>query len=92
MLEKGKGPIINKLRTIQLIEADLQLIMYISIGNQNSDNIKIDRRISKYNFGSRRNYSIKTALLEKRMIYDASKYDGKMIIYNLTDLEACYNR
>ena len=27
ILEKGKGPIIEKLRTIQLIEADLQLLM-----------------------------------------------------------------
>jgi len=29
MLDKGKGPIAGKLRTIQLIEADLQLIMRI---------------------------------------------------------------
>ena len=27
MLEKGKGPVIEKLRTIQLIEADLQLLI-----------------------------------------------------------------
>ena len=31
MLDKGKGPMIGKLRTIQLIEADLQLIMRIFI-------------------------------------------------------------
>ena len=66
--------------------------MLIEIRNRNSNNIETDRRISKYNFGSRRNYSIETALLEKRMIYDASKHDGKITIYNLTDLEACYDR
>ena len=29
ILEKGKGPIIGKLRIIQLIEADLQMIIRI---------------------------------------------------------------
>ena len=66
--------------------------MHIEIRNRNSNNIETDRRISKYNFGSRRNYSIETALLEKRMIYDASKYNEKIIIHNLMDLEAYYDR
>ena len=40
MIEKGKGPRINKLRTIQLIEADIQLIIWIIIGVRNKNNIE----------------------------------------------------
>ena len=52
ILEKGKGPIIGKLRTIQLIEADLQILMRIFIGGRNDENIEIDSRLSKFNYGS----------------------------------------
>ena len=34
MLEKGKGPILGKLRTMQLIEADLQLLMRMFVGGR----------------------------------------------------------
>jgi len=53
ILEKGKGPILGKLRTIQLIKADLQLMMRIFIGARNDENIAKDKRLSKYNYGSR---------------------------------------
>ena len=33
MIKKGKGSVIGKLRTIQLIEADLQLLMKILVNN-----------------------------------------------------------
>ena len=46
ILEKGKGPIIGKLRTIQLIEADLQLLMCIFIGGRNDENLESDSRLS----------------------------------------------
>jgi len=92
MLDKGKGLIIGKLRTIQLIEANLQLLIQISIGMRNSENIEKNNNLSKYNFGSRRNYSIDTALLEKRLIYDASIKNEELHIHNMTDLEACYDR
>ena len=52
ILEKGKGPILGKLRTIQLIEADLQLIIRIYIGGRNDDQIATDQRLSKFNYGS----------------------------------------
>ena len=32
IIEKGKGPTLRKLRTIQLIEVDLQLLMRIFLG------------------------------------------------------------
>ena len=92
ILEKGKGPFLGKLRTIQLIEADLQLMMRIFIGACNDENVAKDKRLSKYNYGSRRNYSIDTAILEKRLMYDNSIRDGKITIYTISDLQACYDR
>ena len=65
MLKKGKWPVLSKLRTIQLIEADFQLIMRVFITLRNQEAIKNNRRLSKFNFGSRKSYAIEEALLEK---------------------------
>ena len=72
MLDKGKGPIIRKLRTIQLIEADLQLLICIFLGTRIKVMIERDSRISKFNFRLRKFYSIEETILEKRMIYENS--------------------
>ena len=87
-MEKGKGPIIGKLRTIQLIEADLQLLMRIFIGLRNDQEIEKDARLSKYNYGSRSGYSIDITLLEKWLMYDVSVRNGQPTMHNLSDLKA----
>ena len=51
-IEKGKGPIISKLKTIQLIEADLQLLMHIFIDLKSEKYIEKDERLFKANYGS----------------------------------------
>jgi len=91
MLEKGKGAVIGKLHTIQLIEADLQLIMRIFIKNRNNRSIETDFNILKFNFGLRRNYSIENALLEKCLIYNWSMITKQLMIQVITDLAACYD-
>ena len=58
ILEKGKGPIIGKLRMIQLYEADQQILMRLFLGGREDNAIEKDYRISKFNYGSRSNYSI----------------------------------
>ena len=58
---------------------------------RNDDNIKNDERLSKFNFGSRKQYSIESALLEKRLLYDMSKYNNEPTIHLLSDLEVCYD-
>ena len=73
MLEKGKGPILGKMRIIELIEGDLQIIVRACVGLRNDDNIKNDERLSKFNFGSRKQCSIESALLEKKVLHDTSK-------------------
>ena len=73
MLEKGKGPVVDKLRIIQLIEADLQLLMRILVNTRNKMSIEADSRVSKCNYGSCADYSIENVILEN--IY------GMIIVY-----------
>ena len=40
MIEKGKGPVLGILRTIQLVKADMQLIMRIVVKIRSEGNIK----------------------------------------------------
>lgn len=53
MIEKGKGNKINKLRVMQLIETDLQLIMRIFLRNTIEGRYENNKRLSKHNHGSR---------------------------------------
>jgi len=92
MIEKGKGPILGKFYTIQLIEADLQLLIRIFMSNRNQGTIEKDKIISKCNYSSRKNYNIETAILEKRLIFNNSMLSGEPSIYNLTNLQSCYDR
>ena len=92
MLEKSKGLIVDKLRMIQLIEVDLQLLMRILVNTRNKRSIKLDPKMSKYNYSSHARYFIENTILEKRLWYDNSLLRGKKIVYNMTDLTACYDR
>ena len=92
ILREGKGMILGKLRTITLIEADLQYIMRIFLNDGKEERIEIDIRFSKSNYVSRKNYSIETALLEKRIVFDNSLISYKKNIYHLTDLKSYYDR
>jgi len=44
------------------------------------------------NYGSQQNYSIESAILEKRLILDNSLNSLNYTIYNFTDLKSCYDR
>ena len=65
MLEKGKGPILRKLRTRQLIEVDLQMIMRVFINGRTRNNTISNKQIPKANCRSHRGYSIDNLILEK---------------------------
>ena len=92
IIEKGKGPVLGKLQITQLIEADLQLLMRICIDARKNNQHENMDALSKYNFGSRKGYSIESALLEKRLTCDYSQYSGERMVHKLSDLEACYDR
>ena len=59
---------------------------------EDKENIENNERISKVNYGSHKNYLIKLVILEKRIIFDNSLLTIKPTIYNLIDLQSCYNR
>lgn len=91
IVEKGKGPILGKLRIIQLIEADLQLLMRIFFSLRTEGNIETDQRIAQCNFGSRRGYSVESCILEKRLLYESNLFDKTQLVHTISDLEACYD-
>ena len=75
---------------IQLIEADLQLLMRISVSARNKGRIEVDEIISKRNYRSRSGYYMQDKILEKRLVFDNSLVTGRHNIYALTDLQvAC---
>ena len=65
LLENRKGPMLEKLKTMQLHKADLQLLMRANIGGRNDSNIENDERLLTFNYESRQCYSMDTAILEK---------------------------
>ena len=66
MIEKGKSPTIGKLRTIQLIEKDIELLIRVFELLRNAGKTKTNNILSKSNFGSRKKYSIESAILDKK--------------------------
>ena len=72
--------VIGKLRIIILIEADLQYIIRIYLGDEEEEMIESDNRFLKANYGLRKNYSIKIAILEKRLTFDNSLLSYKLTI------------
>ena len=52
MIKKGKGPKLGKLRTIQLIEADMQLLIRVFMSLRNQGKIEKDVRLLKCNYSS----------------------------------------
>ena len=92
MIEKGKGSLVSKLRVIQIIEADMQLLIRIFIGSRIEKNIETDDRLSQHGYGSRKGFSIESALSEKRLLLDNAKRAGHKMMHLMSDLEACYDR
>ena len=64
-IEKGKGPRLGKHRNIQLIKGNLQLMMRMFLCFKDEEIIENDPRISKGNCGSRKFFSIESAIVEK---------------------------
>ena len=73
---------IRKLQIIQLIETDLQLLMWIFIGLRNKKDMENDNRFSKYNYGLQKAYSIDEAILERRLLYNISSNTRANDAYN----------
>ena len=83
---------IGKLRTMTLIEGDLQINVRIQMSPEEEELIEGNDRFSTVNYGSQKNYSIETAILQKRLTFDHSLLETKQTVYNFTDLQSCYDR
>jgi len=59
---------------------------------RNTNTIKIDKQLSKFNYGSRQNYSIEEALLEKKLIYNSTMRLDSVTAHAIIDLKVYYNR
>ena len=70
----------------------MQLLMIIFIGSRIEKKIETDDRLSQHGYGSRKGFSIESALLEKRLLLDNAKRAGHKMMYLMSDLEACYDR
>ena len=92
MIEKGRGTVLGKLRTIQLAEADLRLMMRMFIKIISRGNIESDERVSNFNHGFRPGHSIENSILEKILVFDNSLVTRKHNIYSMTCFQACYDR
>ena len=57
-----------------------------------NERVDLDKRFSKYNYGSRKVHSIKNDLLEKRLTFDHAKNTEELNVHATSDLEACYDR
>ena len=66
--------------------------MRISLHSGKQELIEDDHRFSKANYGSRKNFAITSAILQKRLIMDNSLISMKPTVYALTDLKSCYDR
>ena len=67
-------------------------MMWIFLPSDEEEIIEADNKFSKTNYGSRKNFSIETAILEKRLVLDNSMLTTKQMVHNFTDLKSCYNR
>ena len=75
-----------------MIEVDIQLLIRILINTRNKFRIEKDNGVSKSNYRLWLYYSLENSALEKRLVYNNSLLAGNHNIYNMTDLQACYDR
>ena len=62
------------------------------MGLRNQNSIEEDDRLSEFNFGSRQNYSINEALIEKRLIQNSSLIMEEKPVHIVIDLSTCCDR
>ena len=91
MLEKRLGPRTCELRTINLIEADLQIVMKVCLQVRRGM-LRANERVSECNYGARRWHSIVEPLLEKILNIDNSIINGKKNTWLIADWKACFDR
>ena len=65
--------------------------MRFFVNIRNKGNIESDDRVCNITYGSRPGFSIEDDILENRLVFDNIIVTGKHTIYEMTDVEACYD-
>ena len=93
LLEKDKGrPNIERLRTIQLVEADLNMVLRIIYGRRLVHHAEDHKLLPKSQFGSRPGVACISAVLIKTLTYDLLRQLRQdACVFNL-DATGCYDR
>ena len=66
--------------------------MRVIFGVRNEGRIEWYNHISKFNYGSRKGYSINGVILKKWLIYDKSMRNMLLMVHIIIDLEVYYDR
>ena len=91
IIEKGKSRI-RKAKKIELIKVDMYLNTKIVLQLRLGTAIEKDTRISKYYYGTKKDYLIHTKLLKKYILYDNSIYTFQLTMHIIVDLKLHHNR
>ena len=67
ILEKGKGQNVNRLRILELIEAETKLLMRTFLGVRIDEEHTMNKRWSKYNYGSKKEFYIKIKIVRENV-------------------------
>ena len=91
MIEKGKGVRTKKPWTLEITEGGTQLTMRIFLWGRMSNEVEEVKRFPENDHGPQRGHSIKSALLEKRLMFDHAKKAGDVSACEMQDLQAWCN-
>lgn len=93
MLEKIPGqPRVDKLRTIHLVETDLNMILGIIWGRRILSQAEIHRSLNQEQWGSRKRQAAIDVALLKRLSYTVSRLTQSPLGTMDNDAKACYDR
>ena len=93
MLEKVQGtPRIDKLRIIQLIEADLNAMLKVKIGRQLMKMAEANGILGEEMHGGRKGRTTTDALITQRLVYDIARQEKSDLITLNLDATKCYDR
>ena len=93
MLEKIPGqPRVDKLRIIQLLEADFNIALKIKIGRQLMKHAEKHDLLGNQMHGGRRGHSTTTAIAIQTLTNDIAKQEGSCFVSMNLDATKCYDR
>ena len=92
MIQKAPQPYVNKLRIVQLYEADFNTMLKFIVGRRLMHHSEKHGLNGHQLYGSRKGKSTYDALITIKVIYDMARAQRDYIISISNNLKGCYNR